>query len=232
VPPGWSAFDEKSNGIDLHGPDNSDVSYILDGPVQTSQFDSPETMVAWFLHGVEITGVTSLASSGSPTSQASNGGTESDLYESLAGQSGSSPVRGLIFSDTEVGGGVASGYIRMAVPPANDWNSLNGSMIQIAGSIQHNSSQDLANLAQVSSGKTSAVKLPTSTTRSTISSSRRTPPPASTTKRHTRRTTNGSNGPGYYLTNGDRLNEISRSCTTPNRPLPRSTLLQRVRQLC
>jgi hypothetical protein len=213
VPPGWRAFDENSNGIDLHGPDNSDVSYILDGPVQTSQFDSPQTMVAWFLRGVGITGVTSLASSASPTSQASNGGTESDLYELFDGQSGSSPVRGLIFSDTEVGGGVATGYIRMAVAPANNWNSLNGSMLQIAGSIQHNFNQDLANLAQVNqqwqdfSGQVADFD-------DTLNNQQLTQDPATGfyyEAPYTAYDVNGANGPGYYLDNGDRLNEISRS---------------------
>jgi hypothetical protein len=213
VPPGWTPFDENSNGIDLHGPDSSDVSYILDGPVQTSQFDSPQTMVAWFLHGVGITGVTSLASSASPTSQASNGGSESDLYELFNGQSGGSAVRGLIFSYTEVGGGVATGYIRMAVAPENDWNSLNGSMIQIAGSIQHNFSQDLANLAHVNeqwqdfSGQVADFD-------DTLNNQQLTQDPATGfyyEAPYAAYDINGSNGPGYYLDNGDRLNEVSRS---------------------
>jgi hypothetical protein len=213
VPPGWTPFDENSNGIDLHGPNNSDVSYILDGPVQLSQFDSPQTMVAWFLHGVGITGVTSLTSNASPSSQASNGGSQSDLYELFDGQSSGSAVRGLIFSYTEVGGGVASGYIRMAVAPVDQWNSLNGAMIQIAGSIQHNFSQDLANLAQVNrewqdfSGQVANFD-------DTLNNQQFTQDPL--TGRYyeapyTAYDVSGNKGPGYYLDNGDRLNEISHS---------------------
>jgi hypothetical protein len=213
VPSGWTPFDENSNGIDLHGPDNSDVSYILDGPVQLSQFNSPQTMVGWFLHGVGITGVSSLASSASPPSQASNGGTESDLYEEFDGQSAGSALRGLIFSYTEVGGGVASGYIRMAVAPVSDWNSLNGSMIQIAGSIQHDFTQDLTNLAQVNrqwqdfSGQVADFD-------DTLNNQQLVQDPSTGfyyEAPYAAYDVNGANGPGYYLENGDRLNEISRS---------------------
>jgi hypothetical protein len=213
IPPGWTPFDENANGIDLHGPDSSDVSYILDGPVQTSQFDSPQTMIAWFTHGVGITGVTSLSSSGSPQSQASNGGTQSDLYEEFTGQSAGQPVRGLVFSYVEVGGGVASGYIRMLVAPSAAWNSLNGAMLEIAGSIQHDFTQDLATLQQVNqqwqnfNGQVADFS-------DTLNSQELTKdsntgifyevPYAAWDQ-------NNSRGPGYYLDNGDQLNPVSRS---------------------
>ncbi|HEV2360977.1 MAG TPA: hypothetical protein VGS21_04695, partial [Acidimicrobiales bacterium] len=212
IPPGWTPYDENSNGIDLHGPDSSDVSYILDGPVETSTFDSPQTMVAWFLHGVGISGVSSLSSVGSPGSQASNGGTQADLYELFDGQLGGPAVRGLIFSYTVVSGTIASGYIRMAVSPVGAWNSLNGSMLQIAGSIQHDFSQDLANLAQVNrqwqdfSGQVANFD-------DTLNNQQLTQDPNTGyfyEAPYSAYDVNGDGGPGYYLDNGDRLNEVER----------------------
>jgi hypothetical protein len=213
VPPGWTPFDENSNGIDLHGPNSSDVSYILDGPVQLSQFDSPQTMIAWFTHGVGISAVTSLWSVGSPQSQASNGGTQSDLYEQFSGQTGGQPVRGLIFAYVVQTGSVADGFIRMLVAPAAAWNSLNPSMLQIAGSIQHNFSQDLANLQQVNqqwqdfSGQVADFD-------DTLNNQQLV---QDTNTGHYYEAPygawdqNGPRGPGYYLPNGDQLNPVSRS---------------------
>ena len=213
IPLGWAPFDESSNGIDLHGPGSSDVSYVLDGPVETSQFDSPQTMIAWFTHGVGISGVADLSSVGSPQSQASNGGTQSDLYEQFSGQSSGQPVRGLIFSYVVVTGSVASGYIRMLVSPTSAWNSLNPSMLQIAGSIQHNFSQDLANLQQVNrqwqdfSGQVADFD-------DTLNNQQLVQDP-NTGKYYEAPyeawDQTDPRGPGYYLENGDRLNPVSRS---------------------
>ena len=213
VPPGWTPSDESSNGIDLHGPDSSDVSYILDGPVETSQFDSPQTMIAWFTHGVGISGVTSLSSVGSPQSQASNGGTQSDEYEEFTGQTGGQAVRGLVFSYVVLTGSVASGYIRMLVSPTADWNSLNPSMLQIAGSIQHDFSQDLANLQQVNrqwqdfSGQVADFD-------DTLNNQQLVKD-ANTGNLYEvpygAWDQNDPRGPGYYLENGDPLNPVSRT---------------------
>lgn len=212
VPLGWTPFDENANGIDLHGPDGSDVSYLLAGPVQSSEFDSPQSMTAWFLNGVGITGVSSLRSITSPTQQASNGGTESDLYEQFTGTSGGAEVRGLIFAYTVTGGGVSSGYIRMAVAPVGEWNSLNGLMVQIAGSIQHDFTQDLQELQRVNqqwqdfSGQVAdfddtlnqqqLVRDPTTGIYYEAPYSSYDP--------------NGPGGPGYYLPNGDSLQPVTR----------------------
>jgi hypothetical protein len=213
VPPGWTPFDESSNGIDLHGPDSSDVSYILDGPVETSQFDSPQTMIGWFTHGVGISGVTSLSSVGSPQSQASNGGTQSDLYEEFTGQSGGQAVRGLVYSYVVLDGSVASGFIRMLVSPTAAWNSLSPSMLQIAGSIQHNFSQDLANLQHVNqqwqdfSGQVADFD-------DTLNNQQLVQDPNTGNyyeALYEAWDPNGPRGPGYYLSNGDQLNPVSRS---------------------
>lgn len=212
VPPGWTPFDENANGIDLHGPDDSDVSYLLAGPVDTSVFDSPQGMVAWFLNGVGMSGVASVSTVVSPAQTASNGGSESDLYQEFTAISAGRPFHGLIFGYTVVGGGVASGYIRMAVAPVADWNSLSPSMIEIAGSIQHNFGQDLADLQQVNqqwqdfSGQVADFD-------DTLNSQQLVEDPSTGVfyeAPYAAYDQNGANGPGYYLGNGDELNPQSR----------------------
>jgi hypothetical protein len=213
IPSGWIVNDENSNGIDLHGPDASDVSYILEGPVEASEFDTPQTMVAWFLNGVGITGVTSLSSSASSPQQTSTGATAADLYETFDGQLGSTEVQGLIYSYTTAGGGVASGTIRMVVAPVDKWNSLNPSMLQIAGSIQHDFSQDLAQLQQVNqqwqdfSGQVADFD-------DTLNQQQLVEDPSTGAMYeapYSAYEADGPNGPGYYLANGDELNPVSRS---------------------
>ena len=211
IPPGWTTFDENSNGIDLHGPDNSDVSYTLAGPVQTSEFDSTQSMIGWFLHGVGITGVSSLYSVASAPQQAANGGTQSEQYEQFTGTSAGTSLRGLIFAYTVVGSGIASGYVRVAVASADGWNALNGSMMQIAGSIQHDFTQDLQQLQQVNrqwqdfSGQVANFD-------DTLNNQQLVRDPATGIyyeAPYSAYDPNGPQGPGYYLPNGDTLNPVS-----------------------
>src|SRR5664279_540319 len=210
MPPGWTSFDETANSIDLHGPGASDVSYLLAGPVQTSEFDSPQSMIGWFLHGVGITAVSSLSAVASPSQQAANGGTESDVYEEFTANSGRTPIHGLIFGFTVVGGGVASGYIRMAVAAVNDWNSMNGTLVQIAGSIQHNFTQDLHELQRVNrqwqdfSGQVADFD-------DTLNTQQLVRDPSTGTyyeAPYSSYDPTGSQGPGYYLPNGDALDPV------------------------
>ena len=212
VPPGWTPADENANGIDLHGPNSSDVSYILDGPVPTSQFNSPQTMITWFTHGVGITGVTSLSTVASPQSQASNGGTQSQLYEEFSGQSGGQAVRGLAYSYVVVSSNLATGFIRLFVSRTADWNSLNPSMLQIAGSIQHNFKQDLSTLQHLNqqwqnfSGQVADFD-------DTLNNQELVQDPNTHDlyeAPYGAWDPNGPRGPGYYLSNGDQLNPVSR----------------------
>ena len=108
---------------------------------------------------------------------------------------------------------MSSGYIRMAVAKVADWNSLNPSMIQIAGSIQHNFSQDLANLQQVNqqwqdfSGQVAGFD-------DTLNNQQLVKDPSTGLEYeapYSAYDENGPRGPGYYLRNGDELNPVSRS---------------------
>jgi hypothetical protein len=212
MPLGWSTFDENSNGIDLHGPGNSDVSYILAGPVQTSEFSSPQTMISWFLNGVGITDVSSLTEVASPPRQASNGGTEAEDYRQFSGTSHGTSVRGLVFAYTDTGGGVSEGFIRMALSGTDQWNALTGLMIQIAGSIQHDFTQDLQTLQRVNqqwqdfSGQVADFD-------DVLNQQQLVRDPSTGVLYETPYSNwnpNGPQGPGYYLPNGDPLNPVSR----------------------
>jgi hypothetical protein len=211
MPSGWTVFDESSNSIDLHGPDRSDVSYVLAGPVQTSKFNSPQTMIDWTLQGLGLTSVSSLSSVRSASHQAANGGTESDEYEQFTGRSGATAVRGLIFGYTVVGHGIASGFARLAVAPVASWNALNGSMVQIAGSVQHKFTQDLRELQRVNhqwqnfSGQVANFD-------DTLNNQQLVRDPSTGINYEAPYSAwhaNGPKGPGYYLANGDPLDAVS-----------------------
>ena len=121
-------------------------------------------------------------------------------------------MRGLAYSYVVLSGGLATGFIRMLLSPTADWNSLNPSMLQIAGSIQHNFSQDLANLQQLNrqwqdfSGQVADFD-------DTLNSQQ-------LVQDHNTGIyyeapyevwdPNNPRGPGYYLPNGDQLNPVSR----------------------
>lgn len=208
LPPGWTTFDESSNSIDLHGPSGTDVSYVFAGPVQTSEFNSPQSLIDWSLHGLGLTSVTSLSSVTSPTQQAANGGTESDEYEQFTGRNGAAAVRGLIFGYAVVSNnGIASGFVRIAVAPTASWNSLNSSMMQIAGSIQHDFTQDLQELQRVNhqwqnfSGQVADFD-------DTLNNQQLVRDPNTGINYeapYSAWNANGPRGPGYYLDNGDSL---------------------------
>jgi hypothetical protein len=51
--------------------------------------------------------------------------------------------------DVSASGQSTAGVFRLALSAAGSWDSLNGALIQMAGSIQHNFDQDIADIQQV-----------------------------------------------------------------------------------
>ena len=119
---------------------------------------------------------------------------------------------GLIYATTSVGGGVTSGVVRIALSSAEQWNSLNSGMIQMAGAIQHDFTQDLQQLQQVMqqfqdfSGQVQNFD--------DVLNNQQLVQDPTTGKYYeapySSYTVDGAAGPGYYLPNGQRLNEIQR----------------------
>jgi len=212
MPPGWTVGDESQNNIDLHLGTTADVSYLLAEAIPSSQVSSAQGLIDYVLGHDGFSGVQALTTV-SPPSQATQAGTQSTEYEEFTGTVNGQSDHGLIYATTSVGGGVTGGVVRLALSTADQWNSLNSGMIQMAGAIQHNFSQDLQQLQQVMqqfdnfSGQVEDFD--------DVLNNQQLVQDPTTDKYYeapySSYTVDGSAGPGYYLPNGQRLNEIQRS---------------------
>ena len=212
MPPGWTVADESQNNIDLHLGTTADVSYVLLEAIPSSQVSSAQGLIDYVLGHDGFSAVDSLTTITAP-SQATQAGTQSTEYEEFTGTLSGVSDHGLIYATTSVGGGVASGVVRIAVSSADEWNSLNSGMIQMAGAIQHNFSQDLQQLQQVMqqfqdfSGQVEDFD-------DVLNNQQLVQDPTSGKyyeAPYSSYTVDGPAGPGYYLPTGQRLNEIQRS---------------------
>ena len=148
LPPRWTVFDEEQNGIDLHGPTGEDVSYTLLEAVSASEADSPQTMINFYLTRLNFRSVEPIWSVSTPSETNAAGGASALGYEEFTADLGG-PVHGLVYANTSTDGGVTSGVVRLALSKESEWNAENSGLIQMAGAVQHNFSQDLQQLQQV-----------------------------------------------------------------------------------
>ena len=211
MPPRWNVFDEGQNGIDIHGPAGEDVSYTLLEAVAAAQADSPQTMINFYLAKLNVQSVVSLWSTSTPGQPTASGGIGALGYEEFTANL-NGPVHGLIYANVTTGGGVTSGVVRLALSTASEWNAENSGLIQMAGAIQHNFTQDLQQLQQVNqqfqdfSGQVANFD-------DTLNSQQLVQDPATGTyyeAPYSSYQVNGPDGPGYY--NGNTLlNPVQRS---------------------
>ncbi len=143
LPPGWRVADNESqDSIDLHSA-SGDVGYLLAGG-PASEFSTPEDLIRVFLGQAGVGSITSLWRSTGPSQPVSSGAVQSTEYEEFKAVSGGQAVHGLIFALTDSGNSAfTTGVVRYAISTAAAWNALNGGMIQMAGAIQHDFTQDL-----------------------------------------------------------------------------------------
>jgi hypothetical protein len=148
LPPGWSnaGEDPGSNSLELTDGQGDYVGYALLHAVSTFQFNSPQSLIDAYLAGVQITSVTSLWSATPPGQGGGPGNTE---YEEFTGSLGGTPVHGVIYGEVTNAGGVYSGVVRLGLATAANWNAVNGALIQMAGFIQHDFTQDLQTINQI-----------------------------------------------------------------------------------
>jgi hypothetical protein len=133
-------------------------------------------------------------------------------YEEFTGTLNGTAEHGLIYALTNTGGGVTSAVVRLGLATSDEWNSLNGSLLQMMGAIQHNFTQDLQQLQQINqqwqdfSGQVENFD-------DTLNSQQLVQDPTSSTyyeAPYSSYETEGPDGPGYYLDNGQRLNQVQR----------------------
>src|SRR6185312_14707579 len=153
--------------------------------------------------GVISAGVTKLWSS-----TPSGGSIE---YEEFTATFQGRPVHGLIYGQATNVNGFYDGTVRVGLAPVGDWNTVNGAMIQMAGAIQHNFTQDLETINQLNQ-QWQSFSNQVANFDDTLKNQQLTQDPRTGTfydAPYDSYDVNGSNGPGYYK-DDQKLNIINR----------------------
>jgi hypothetical protein len=140
MPAGWSVVPggEGPDNLNLVDGSSDIVSYLLTTSASLP-FNSPQTLIDSFLNAANVTGVTKLWSR-------ATGNTE---YEEFTATFQGRPVHGLIYGEATDTSGFSTGVVRVGLAQAANWNAVNGALIQMAGAIQHDFTQDLETINQL-----------------------------------------------------------------------------------
>jgi len=208
-PPGWHIGAEGQDDLSLDNAGNTaSATFDLWGPfvagVNISQpINTPaEAINYWFGKlGFQAPRVLSATTVGG-----------SEEYMEFTASLKGTRVHGLMYMDVSVGGGSTAGVFRLALADNPLWNSLNGALIEMAGSIQHDFTQDLQEIQAVNrqwqdfSGQVADFD-------DTLNNQQLVQDP-STGKLYEApysSYSDGPQGPGYYGPNGQLLNPVQRS---------------------
>ena len=151
IPVGWQAKNESQDTIDITDGNGAVASYALTLAPLDSGVNSAPTLLTWAFGkiGLQIGAV--LSSTRLPQQTLSTGAvTDSEYVEFTGTLSDGTAVHGMVSVDSTTGPGGTGGVIRLAAVNTNRWNSLNGALIHVMGSVQHNITQDLRQWEQLS----------------------------------------------------------------------------------
>jgi hypothetical protein len=150
LPPNWAVHDEAQDSLTLDDGSNSGVSYALI-QVAPAGVSTPSELLSWYFGQVGIAVGQVLGTYQLPNTTTVTGATQGQVYEEFTGTlNGKEAIHGMIYALTVAGGGVASGVIRMGVTATNLWNADNGEVLHVMATIQHEFTQDLQELEQLS----------------------------------------------------------------------------------
>ncbi|HTW06636.1 MAG TPA: hypothetical protein VME46_03950 [Acidimicrobiales bacterium] len=145
MPPGFSPIADQPNALEIANAANTgSATYDLWGPlvqgVNVSQpLTTPAEAITYWLGQLGISGVTTLSAVTKDQVE----------YMEFTGTTQGYPVHGLMYMDLSVTGPSAAGVFRLALAVSSYWDSLNGALIEMAGSIQHDFTQDLQDIQEV-----------------------------------------------------------------------------------
>ena len=146
MPPGFSPAVDQTNALEIENPaKTASATYDLWGPlvqgVNVSQpLDTPAEAIGYWFGQLGFHGTTTLS--------ARMVGQSVEYLEFTATLNGKA-VHGLMYMDVSVSGQSTAGVFRLALAAAGSWDSLNGALIEMAGSIQHDFHQDITDIQQV-----------------------------------------------------------------------------------
>lgn len=217
LPPGWVPYDETSDALDLHGYHNdADVSYLFFGPLEqgvnvSQPVNSPQAVINYLFgqSGIHVTQVLSEVTS--PVQQEANGAAQSAEYLEFTATVGGKAVHGLVYVETTVGT-TTSGVERIGLSTTNLWDSVNGGLIEMMGSVQHKFIQDLRAI-QAANQEWQDFSGQVANFDDTLNSQQLVQDPSTRgyyEAPYSSWDPNGPNGPGYYLPNGQELNPVQR----------------------
>jgi len=146
LPLGWTVGTENSDELFLNDGANASANFILTGPFlgsSTGVTDAQSLLrYAFGKLGLKIDTVLSTATF--PSSTTVTGGKQEEIITEFLGRLGAKRLHGLVRVISVTGGGVTSGALRIALATPALWNPLNGELIWMTYSIQHDFTQDLA----------------------------------------------------------------------------------------
>jgi hypothetical protein len=218
MPPGWAISGSSTDYLQINGFNNhAGVDFELWGPFEqgvnaTTPITSAETALDYMfsLYKIDVTQV--LSSYVVPVIQTTSGIQAQEYEEFLATLNGK-PQHGLVYINASIDGGSAAGVIRLGLTSPSLWNSINGGVIEMMGSIQHDFTQDLEDIQAVNqqwqdfSGQVEDFD-------DVLNSQQLVEDPTTGglyEAPYDSWDANGPQGPGYYLPNGQELNPVSRS---------------------
>jgi hypothetical protein len=208
-PPGWHIGAEGQDDLSLDNAANTaSATFDLWGPfVQGVNVSQPvgtpsEAITYWF---------GKLGFQAPQVLSATDVGTTQEYMEFTATLNGKA-VHGLIYMETSTDGGSTAGIFRLALADSPLWDSLNGALIEMAGSIQHDFAQDLQEIQAVNrqwqdfSGQVANFD-------DTLNNQQLVQDPSTGQlyeAPYSSYQPTGPQGPGYYLPNGQELNPVER----------------------
>jgi hypothetical protein len=210
LPPGWTTFDEGQDNIDLRGYANrADVSYLFFG--LPAQYNTPSLALSHIFDVDKVTVTSVLSTTSSPPQQTSSGAVQGVEYVEFLGRSAGLTIHGLVYILTDSGPSGTFGVMRLGAATPDLWNSVNGGLIEMMGSIQHSFVQDLQDIQRLNQ-QWQAESAQEANFDDIINGQQLVQDPSTGAyyeAPYASYEPNGSNGPGYYLPNGQSLNPVS-----------------------
>ncbi len=155
MPSGWRVSSFSQDYVQLNGFNGgAGVDYELWGPFEqgvnaTQPITSAGSAIEYMfnLYHIKITKV--LAAYPLPEQAQTAGGFQATEYMEFVGTLNGKATHRFVSVVASIDGATESGVIRLGLANPDLWNSINGGLLQMMGSIQHNFSGDLQEIAQV-----------------------------------------------------------------------------------
>ena len=144
IPVGWQVANEDKDSIVITQDGDATLRYDALGAISDSGVNSPQTLFTWATNKLGISVGQIVGTSNSPSTTSPTGAlTQSGTVEFIGAINGQAIHGFALLLTTSAPGFESSGILRLGFATATKWNALNGALIHMAGSIQHDFTQDL-----------------------------------------------------------------------------------------